>query len=146
MRRFQVPLLCRLRSIAAHTCRDHFIQCLSVRPSVKFLHFGSHTFLVVRHSYVSQVRHAFLGMLPLCLRHILHIWYNIHRTLWHRTDQLLQRYPHPRQGPKCLMYVNSKVQSHSPSVFHQGNENCFCCGFMSSLVIFQLYSVGMQNL
>ena len=27
---------------------------------------GSHTFLVVRHSYVSQATHAFLGMLPLC--------------------------------------------------------------------------------
>ena len=27
---------------------------------------GSHTFLVVRHSYVSQATHAFLRMLPLC--------------------------------------------------------------------------------
>ena len=27
---------------------------------------GSHTFLVVTHSYVSQATHAFLGMLPLC--------------------------------------------------------------------------------
>ena len=27
---------------------------------------GSHTFLVVTHSYVSHVTHAFLGMLPLC--------------------------------------------------------------------------------
>ena len=51
--------LCRLRSIAAH--RDHFVRRLSVRLS------GSHTFLVVTHSYVSQATHAFLGMLPLCL-------------------------------------------------------------------------------
>ena len=50
--------LCRLRSIAAH--RDHFVRHLSVCPS------GSHTFLVVTHSYVSQAEHAFLGMLPLC--------------------------------------------------------------------------------
>ena len=35
--------------------------CLSVCLS------GSHTFLVVTHSYVSQATHAFLGMLPLCL-------------------------------------------------------------------------------
>ena len=36
---------------------------------------GSHTFLVVTHSYVSQATHAFLGMLPLCL--ILKIFSNI---------------------------------------------------------------------
>ena len=51
--------LCRLQSIVAH--RDHFVRCLSVCL------FGSHTFLVVTHSYVSQAIHAFLGMLPLCL-------------------------------------------------------------------------------
>ena len=34
--------------------------CLCVRLS------GSHTFLVVTHSYVSQVTHAFLGKQPLC--------------------------------------------------------------------------------
>ena len=55
-------LLCRLRSIAAH--RDHFVRRLSVCPSVRLS--GSHTFLVVRHSYVSQATHTFLGMLPLC--------------------------------------------------------------------------------
>ena len=54
--------LYRLRSIAAH--RDHFVRRLSVRPCVCLL--GSHTFLVVTHSYVSQATHAFLGMLPLC--------------------------------------------------------------------------------
>ena len=54
-------LLCRLRSIAAH--RDHFVRCLSVRLSVCLS--GSHTFLVVTHSYVSQATPAFLGMLPL---------------------------------------------------------------------------------
>ena len=58
-----ISFLCRLRSIAAH--RDHFVRRLSVRPSVCLL--GSHTFLVVTHSYVSQATHAFLGMLPLCM-------------------------------------------------------------------------------
>ena len=41
----ETPFLCRLRSIPAH--RDHFVRHLSVRLS------GSHTFLVVKHSYVS---------------------------------------------------------------------------------------------
>ena len=55
-----LSLLCHLRSIAAH--RDHLVRRLSIRLS------GSHTFLVVTHSYVSQATHAFLGMLPLfCL-------------------------------------------------------------------------------
>ena len=54
--------LCHLRSIAAH--RDHFVRRLSVRPCVCLS--GSHAFLVVTHSYVSQATHAFLGMLPLC--------------------------------------------------------------------------------
>ena len=39
--------------------------CLSVHLSVCLS--GSHTFLVVTHSYVSQATHTFLGMLPLCL-------------------------------------------------------------------------------
>ena len=55
--------LCRLRSIAAP--RDLFVWRLSVHLS------GSHTFLVVTHSYVSQATHAFLGMLPLC-------WFSLH--------------------------------------------------------------------
>ena len=54
--------LCHLRSIAAH--RDHFVRRLSVRLCVYLS--GSHTFLVVTHSYVSQATHAFLGMQPLC--------------------------------------------------------------------------------
>ena len=56
-----VTLLCRLHSIVAH--RDHFVGCLSVNLSVCLS--GSHTFLVVTHSYVLQAAHAFLGMLPL---------------------------------------------------------------------------------
>ena len=59
---FRVIFLCHLQSIAAHT--DHFVRCLSVRLSVCLS--GSHTFLVVTHSYVSQATHAFLGMLPQC--------------------------------------------------------------------------------
>ena len=56
--------LCRLRSIAAH--KDHFVRRLSVRPSVYVSCLsGSHTFLVVTHSYISQATHAFHGMLPL---------------------------------------------------------------------------------
>ena len=62
--------LCRLQSIAAH--RDHFVRHLSVGPSVRpsvclsVCLSGSHTFLVVTHSYVSQATIAFLRMLPLC--------------------------------------------------------------------------------
>ena len=54
--------LYRLRSIAAH--RDHFVWYLSVILSVCLCLSGSHTFLVVTHSYVSQATH---GMLPLFL-------------------------------------------------------------------------------
>ena len=59
--------LCPLRSIAAH--RDHFVRRLSVHLSVRVCVrlSGSHTFLVVTHSYVLQATRAFLGMLPLCL-------------------------------------------------------------------------------
>ena len=49
-------LLCCLQSIAAQ--REHFVHlsiCLS----------GSHTFLVVTYSYISQASRAFPGMLPL---------------------------------------------------------------------------------
>ena len=64
-------LLCCLQSIAAH--RDHFVRRLSVRLCVclSVCLSGSHTFLVVTHSYVSQVTHAFLRMLPLCSKVIL---------------------------------------------------------------------------
>ena len=50
--------LCRLRSIAAN--RDHFVRRLSVRPSVRLCVclLGSHIFLVVTHSNVSQATHA----------------------------------------------------------------------------------------
>ena len=51
--------LCHLQSIAAH--RDHFVRRLSVCLS------GSHTFLVVMHSYVAQATYTFLGMLSLFL-------------------------------------------------------------------------------
>ena len=55
--------LCHLRSIAAH--RDHIVLCLSHSPSVCLS--GSHTFLVITLSYISQATHAFLGMLPFWL-------------------------------------------------------------------------------
>ena len=47
---------------------DHFVLRLSVNPSVclSVCLSGSHTFLVVTQSYVSQATHAFLGMLLLC--------------------------------------------------------------------------------
>ena len=58
-----LPLcLCCLLSIAAK--RDHYVRRLSVCVCVRLS--GSHAFLVVMHSYVSQVTHAFLGILPLC--------------------------------------------------------------------------------
>ena len=52
--------LCGLRSIAAH--KDHFVGRLSVCLSVCLLVClsGSHTFLVVTHSYVLQVTSALL--------------------------------------------------------------------------------------
>ena len=64
-------ILCPLRSITAH--RDHFVRRLSVCPSVcaRVRLSGSHTFLVVTHSYVSQATRAFLGMLPLCSSYTL---------------------------------------------------------------------------
>ena len=55
-----IAFSCRLRSIAAHW--DHFVRRLSVPLCVCLS--GSHTFLVVTHTYVSQASHAFLGMLP----------------------------------------------------------------------------------
>ena len=50
--------------------------CLSVCLS------GSHTFLVVVHSYVSQAIHAFIGMLP------LHVW-ELLNTHWNNFNRLL---------------------------------------------------------
>ena len=49
-------------SPAKHTAHRDFARHLSVCLS------GSLTFFVVTHSYVSQVTHAFLRMLPLCFR------------------------------------------------------------------------------
>ena len=62
-------LLCCLWSIAAH--RDHFVRHMSVHLCVCLS--GSHTFLVVMHSFVTHATHAFLGMLPqfLILYHIM---------------------------------------------------------------------------
>ena len=56
--------LCCLQSVAAHIVapRDHFVQRLSVRLSVRL--FCSHTFLVVTRRNVLQATHAFHGMLP----------------------------------------------------------------------------------
>ena len=76
------PFLCRLWSIVAH--RDHFVRRLSVHLSVCLS--GSHTFLVVTHSYVSQATHAFLGMLPLfqlifCKFKTYNVWLSIW-TFW----------------------------------------------------------------
>ena len=63
--------LFRLWSIAVH--RDHFVRCLSVRPSVRLslsvCMSDSHTFLVVTHKNVSQATHAFLRMLPKAQMH-----------------------------------------------------------------------------
>ena len=54
---------CHLRSIVVHRDQSH---CpVSFCPFVYVS--GSHFTLVVRHSYVPQATHAFLGMLLLCL-------------------------------------------------------------------------------
>ena len=68
--------LCRLRSIAAH--RDHFVRRLSVCVSVRVS--GSHTFLLVTHSYVLQATHAFFGMLHYVLAVILTNLSSSHHT------------------------------------------------------------------
>ena len=49
-----------------HSCTLGSLCLASVCPSVCLCLSGSHTFLVVTHSYVSQATPAFLGMLPLC--------------------------------------------------------------------------------
>ena len=66
---FLGTILCRLQSIAAH--RDPFFWRLSVRLSVCLS--GSHTFLVVTYSDVSQAMHAFLGMLQFWSALVSHI-------------------------------------------------------------------------
>ena len=83
-----ITFLCRRQSISAY--RDHFVRHLSVRPSVcpSMCLSGSHSSLVVTHSYVSEATHAFLGMLPLfdglclfvCLFVVLRhsLWYFTH--------------------------------------------------------------------
>ena len=73
--------LCRLRCISAH--RDHFVGGLSVCLS------GSHTFLVVTHSYVSQATHAFLGMLPLYHVNLLSCY-----TVYHTVSPVCTEHHH----------------------------------------------------
>ena len=51
------------------TYRDNFVQRLSVCLCVCLC--GSHTVLVVMHSYVLQATCAFLGMLPLCYNDLI---------------------------------------------------------------------------
>ena len=55
-------------SPAKHSGTQGSLCLASVCPSVRLCVSlsGSHAFLVVAHSYVSQATHAFLGMLPLC--------------------------------------------------------------------------------
>ena len=89
MLQLKSQFLCRLWSIVAH--RDHFARRLSVRVSVCLL--GSHTFLVVTHSYVSQSTHAFLGMLPL--------FFHINLILWHTLQQHLA----PSLGPNWSINI-----------------------------------------
>ena len=101
----QTILLCRLRSIAAH--RDHFVRCPSVCPSVCCLSVclsGSHTFLVVTHSYVSQATNAFLRILPLCLMY----------------NMLCSSQSKPLLHTKLNYFVISFIQSHN-NVLH-----CLC--------------------
>ena len=54
----KLTLLCRLQSTAGH--RDNFVRRLSVRPCVCPLVClsGSHTYLVVTHSFVLRATHA----------------------------------------------------------------------------------------
>ena len=76
-----VSLSWKSRIAMFHRRHMHSLECchyviyghfLNDKTTTKFGHWqyllmsGSHTFLVVRHSYVSQATHAFIGMLPLC--------------------------------------------------------------------------------
>ena len=82
--------LCRLRSITAH--RDTLCGvCLSVHVSVCLS--GSHTFLVVTQSYVSQATHAFLEMLPICYFTLITVFMvcKIHDIKWFLLDVGTQR-------------------------------------------------------
>ena len=102
-----IPFLCHLWSIAAH--RDHFVWRLSVRSCVCVCLSGSHTFLVVTHSYVSPATHAFLGMLPLCYlprRHL--VWYFCTYKLSYLVHHLLSVY--------CMLLKQVKVYLYESAV------------------------------
>ena len=64
-------------SLVKHSCTLGSLCPVSVCPSVCMS--GSHTFLVVTHSYVSQATRAFLGMLPLLVCWMI----SRSMTLWH---------------------------------------------------------------
>ena len=70
---------------------------LSVRPSVRLS--GSHTFVVVTHSYVSQATHAFLGMLLLCCFFSICVQYKkslLLRCIHHFKSDLINNMDHMR--------------------------------------------------
>ena len=105
--------LCHLQSIAAH--RDHFVWRLSVRLSVRpsvrpsICLCGSHTFLVVTHSYryALQTTHAFLGMLPLC--YVPKILWNLHCHTCGHNEKKIDIYP---EREKNMNKYEIKSQTH----------------------------------
>ena len=106
-------MLCLLRSIGAH--RDHFVRHLSVSLSVcpSVCPFGSHTFLVVTHSYVSQATLAFLGMLPLCLYYFAYLRNILYEMLmkcdfWQELYALVS----------CNLYLSCILKGNDIFVYH----------------------------
>ena len=82
LRTCNLSFLCRLRSIAPPAHRDHFVRRLAVCL------YGSHTFLVVTHSYVSQVTHTFLGMLPVCYVSFQHLYISLTELQIKREEEI----------------------------------------------------------
>ena len=76
---------------------------------------GSHSFLVVTHSYVSQATHAFLGMLPLFSS------LNVGRSYgpWH-TKKALPHYSYTVAGISTKSSTGKEINSHAPVMEFRG--------------------------
>ena len=106
-------IFCRLRSIAAH--RDNIFRRLSVCPSVCLS--GSHTFLVVTHSYVSQATHAFLEI-SFLVSYIVWLIYNsafIAITFWFENFNIyLLLFCEIHMPPFTLLHISFQKTLRSP--------------------------------
>ena len=116
--------------------------CLaSVRPSVyrSICLSGSHTFLVVRHSYVSQATNAFLGMLPLCS-------YFTCALLLTRPFTSYHNFYAPKSIDICLVYL-SVVNFNLRYNFWKVRDRVFIFGLHTPLMMpFQMTPRSMNLL